>query len=103
MTLLQDRARAKQNLIHAENYLNDAYKLNNFGRKRTLKYIRICKKVVRLAKEKLAIINHKLSKIENHAESPEMELMTKLMIIFEPETKEKIEKIEKVKKLVTFT
>ena len=94
-SLLKQRDMAMRRLDRAVKNLEDC--LNFSMNVRAPAYVRACKRRAKYAKNRYNAIERKLFKINNHAITPRLEFLAKLMVIFKPEIKEEIEKI------VTFT
>jgi len=95
MSLLKQRDMAMRKLDRAVKNLEDC--LNFSVNLRAPSYVAQCKKNVISAKRRYNDIDRKLCKINNHAVTPQLEFLARLMCIFKPKIKAEIEKI------VTFT
>lgn len=95
MSLLRDREIARRRLEIAVKNLLDCQNLSVSTK--APNYLSLCKRRVKFAKKRFYAIEKKLSKVHNHAMSPQLEFIAKLMVIFKPELKNDIESV------VTFT
>jgi len=95
MSLLRDRAIAMRKLEKATEDL--LHVVDFVGKRRAPHYVQQVKDNAIAARRNFDRIQKKLHTINNHAFSPRLELIARLMIIFRPEIKKEIEEI------VTFT